>query len=187
MFCLHFSVCALNWLCAREKRVEPSEPLLLVYMNVYIVKAPRCPEALRGLQDFPVSSFLSAGPDWTTGRARGQGRERSAAEQSRWPTVPPGGENRERNRPHLSCKRACCGLCADGATQWTKGNMNLRGKQKQKKTRTRTAFSVFQQTTCWPWQWVDPAWWELCLTAGPCPQSRGAGEPGTAPPKQTPP
>lgn len=29
----------------------------------------------------------------------------------------------------------------------------------------------------WPWQWVHPAWWELCLTAGPCPQSRGDGGP----------
>lgn len=65
-------------------------------MNVYIVKATRCLEALDELWDFLVSSFLSAEPDWTTGRARGQERERSAAEQSRWPTVPPGGAKKKK-------------------------------------------------------------------------------------------
>lgn len=166
--------------------------------------------------NFGTSQFLHSPPLSQAGRLDGlEDGSGSAAPQSRvdgrqCPLVEQ--QQQQQNRPYLSCssRAVCvCGrrfkfLFADSAMQWAIRNMHLQKKTKQNKKLEPKQF--FRKTTTrkrvlackaqyfnrcllvWPWQWVHPAWWELCLTAGPCPQSRGDGGPrGHRRQKKTPP
>lgn len=165
--------------------------------------------------NFGTSQFLHSPPLSQAGRLDGlEDGSGSAAPQSRvdgrqCPLVE---QQQQQNRPYLSCSsRAVCVCVVDDSNFYLQTapcsgqyeTCTCRKKQNKKKLEPK---QFFRKTTTrkrvlackaqyfnrcllvWPWQWVHPAWWELCLTAGPCPQSRGDGGPrGHRRQKKTPP